>query len=269
MSVIPPGEPIAQSSMADIYAWGEGQILKLFHDWVPAYGVEHIARTSRAVHAVGLPVPAVGEVIEISGRLGLIYERVEGDTLAHSLLETPGTKPETVIQLAHIFARAHADIHSWSNVPDFDSLPQQLERVIREMDVLPPDLKEATLRVLHEIPDGDCLCHGDFHPYNVLMSSRGPVTIDWNNASIGNPLADVARSELILAGVSVSQPSHDSLIHQFSKAYLERYFELRPGSQKQLIAWRPVVAAVRLSDSISELQEWLLTQIRTGLALHE
>lgn len=72
------GEPIAVGRTAEIYEWGEGQILKLFRDWFPAHSVQNEARNARAVHAAGSPVPAVGEVIEINGRLRLIYERVEG-----------------------------------------------------------------------------------------------------------------------------------------------------------------------------------------------
>jgi aminoglycoside phosphotransferase (APT) family kinase protein len=41
----------------------------------------------------------------------------------------------------------------------------------------------------------------------VLMSSRGPIVIDWNNAHIGNPLEDVARSRLMLSGVAMTEPS--------------------------------------------------------------
>ena len=131
---------------------------------------------------------------------------------------------------------------------------------------MPAELKEAVLKAFDELPTGDCVCHADFHPYNVLMSSRGPIVIDWNNGHIGNPLEDVARSTLILSGVSASQPQFRSRIEQFSQAYLERYFELRPGDPTQLVAWRPIVAAVRLSDNVPEIQEWLLEQIRIGLA---
>jgi uncharacterized protein (TIGR02172 family) len=269
MSEISDRELIARSGYADIYAWDEGQILKLYHDWVPAYGVEHEARIGRLVHEVGLPVPAVGEIIEVNGRPGLISERIDGGTMADSLLETPEVGPETVLQLARIFAGLQVHIHTHSNVPELPSLQQQLERVIKEIDVLPPNLKEGTLEALYKMPEGDCICHGDFHPYNVLMSPHQPVVIDWNNISIGNPVADVARSALILSGAPVSNPSLRSVIDQFEKAYLERYFELRPGGQEQLAAWQPVVAAVRLSDEIPELQEWLLARVRTGLALHD
>lgn len=266
MSVMSLGEPIAGTG--NLYAWGEDQIVKLYGDDAPAGWVEHMARIDRALYAAGLPVPAAGEIIEIGGSLGLIYERVEGGPMADDLLGTLEANPNTVIQLARVFAEVHAEIHACSNIPE---LPSQrlLATVIRRIAVLPPDLKEATLKALDEMPEGDRLCHGDFHPYNVLMSPRGPIVIDWNNAHIGNPLEDVARSTLILSGFSVTHPSYRPIIDQFNHAYLERYFQLRPGDPEQLVAWQPIVAAVRLSDNIPELQEWLLEQTRTGLALQD
>ena len=52
---------------------------------------------------------------------------------------------------------------------------------------------------LHEISlDDQALVHLDLHPNNVLLSSRGPVVIDWTNARGGDPDADVAMTWLIL-----------------------------------------------------------------------
>jgi len=263
MSVMSLGEPIAGTG--NIYAWGEGQILKLYGDDAPAGWVEHIGKVERALYEAGLPVPAVGEIIEVDGHPGQVYERIEGGSMAEDLLGATEVDPDRIARLAHVFAEVHAKIHTCGNIPELSS-QRLLATVIRRIAVLPPDLKEATLKALDEMPEGDQLCHGDFHPYNVLLSSQGPIIIDWNNAHIGNPLEDVARSTLILSGVSVSQPPCQSLIGQFNQAYLERYFELRPGDQQQLVAWQPIVAAVRLSDNIPEIQEWLLEQIRIGLA---
>jgi tRNA A-37 threonylcarbamoyl transferase component Bud32 len=264
---MPLGEPIAGTG--NLYAWGEGHILKLYGEETPAGWVEHLGKVERALYKAGLPTPAVGETIEVDGCLGQVYELIEGGSMAEALLGTTEIGPDRIARLAHVFAEVHAKIHDCGSIPEVPSQRQLLPTVIRRITVLPSDLKEATLKALDGMPEGDRLCHGDFHPYNVLMSRRGPIVIDWNNAHIGNPLEDVARSTLILSGVPVSQPSYQTLIKRFSRAYLERYFELRPGDQEQLAAWRPIVAAVRLSDRVPEIQEWLLEHIRMGLGLQE
>lgn len=69
--------------------------------------------------------------------------------------------------------------------------PWQLQRQVQTL----ADLHEQ----LHRIPfDGGSLIHFDLHPDNVLLSSQGPVVIDWTNAHGGSPAADVAMTWVIL-----------------------------------------------------------------------
>ncbi|BAL91054.1 putative aminoglycoside phosphotransferase [Actinoplanes missouriensis 431] len=68
-------------------------------------------------------------------------------------------------------------------------------------------------RRLHEVPPrpggraGDRILHRDLHPDNVLMTSRGPVVIDWNNVADGPPEVDVALTAVIVAQVA-ADPEH-------------------------------------------------------------
>lgn len=266
MPARPLGKPI--DGTQNLYAWGEGHILKLYDSSVPADWVQSLGQIERALYEAGLPVPKVGALVEINGGLGQVYERIDGGSMAEALLGMARADPDTIAQLARVFAEAQARIHAYGSIPGLPAQRQLLSTVIHRIDVLPPDLKEATLKAFDQVPEGDRLCHGDFHPYNVLLSPRGPVVIDWNNAHIGNPLEDVARSALILSGLSVAQPSYRAIIDPFYQAYLERYCQLASVDPQQLVAWQPIVAAVRLSDHVPE-QEWLLEQIRTGLLPRE
>ncbi len=58
--------------------------------------------------------------------------------------------------------------------------------------------KHAIAQHAAGLPDGDQVCHGDFHPDNIMLTPAGPRVIDWNNATSGNPLADIAWTSLIL-----------------------------------------------------------------------
>jgi aminoglycoside phosphotransferase (APT) family kinase protein len=44
----------------------------------------------------------------------------------------------------------------------------------------------------------------DFHPLNVMLSSEGPMVVDWTRASRGDPLVDVAATWVLLASGEVS-----------------------------------------------------------------
>ena len=115
-----------------------------------------------------------------------------------------------------------------------------------------------------QLPDGDQLCHGDFHPANVLATPQGEVIIDWIDATRGNPLADLARSSIIAQGVAATEqttsPVEKLFVRLFHTIYLRHYFALRPGGREEYGRWLPIVAAARLSENIPEIEQWLLAQ---------
>lgn len=69
---------------------------------------------------------------------------------------------------------------------------------IRTADMLSPDMREALLKVINELPEGNLLNHGDFHLGNVLITELGMMVIDRIDSIRSNPLADVARSSLLI-----------------------------------------------------------------------
>jgi uncharacterized protein (TIGR02172 family) len=261
------GKPIALGRTAEIYAWDEGHVLKLFRDWCPAEWAKEEAEITRAIHASGLPVPAVGEVIKLNGRNGLIYERIDG----LSMLEAFKRKPWTLFRSARLFAELHVAMHAYS-LPQLPSQKQRLERKIRAAKGLSVTMQDAALLALQTMPDGDALCHGDFHPDNILVTARGPIIIDWSEATRGNPLADVARTSLLLS-LGAPPPGTPASArwlleagrHWVHKAYLKRYFQRRPDDRQPLTEWEPVIAAARLSEQIPEEEERLLALVRAGL----
>jgi hypothetical protein len=94
------------------------------------------------------------------------------------------------------------------------------------------------------------------------MTRSGPVVIDWIDATSGNPLADVARSSLLMAQAPMPRGRHrrsplDLLRGWFHAAYLSHYFRLRPWGREEIDRWLVVNAAARLSEGIPEKQELL------------
>ncbi len=72
--------PIARGRTAELYDWDAGHVLKLYYAWCPPRWVEHEAHVARVIGEAGIPAPAAGEVLELDGRCGIIYERIAGIT---------------------------------------------------------------------------------------------------------------------------------------------------------------------------------------------
>lgn len=260
MRHIPLDRPIARGRTADIFNWDDRHILKLFHNWFSREDIEYEHRIARAVHASGVKTPAVGDLVQVEGRSGLVYERVEG----RSMLEIFQQKPWRVLQLGRMLAELHAQMHTCVFEADVPPLHKKLEFKLRRADALPTALKTALTTRLLARPDGDRVCHGDFHPANVLMNGGDVTVIDWIDASRGNPLADVARTSIITLGAVASSQIPQSVLKVFVRVfhatYLKYYFRLRPGGEEEYRRWLPIVAGARLSENIPEVEKWLVLQ---------
>ncbi len=239
---------VGKGFRADVYAWGEGRVLKLFNSRAPRDRAEREYRAARAVHAAGLPAPAAYELVEVEGRRGIVFERVEGP----SLLRHVQAKPWTLFRAARQLAELHARIHRCVAPAELPSQHEWLARCLDEAADLSAADRHAARRRLDDLPGGTALCHGDFHPENVLLTGRGPVVIDWDTATRGHPLGDVACTSRLMriAVLPPWAPRHMHLLLTCSRAllhrcYLRRYFQLSAGTRQEVEAWQAPLAAAR------------------------
>lgn len=257
---IPVGYEIGLGRTAEVYPWGDGQILKLFRPDMPRELIMHEARIGRIVAEAGLAAPAVGDVIEVGGRLGIIMERVVGPSMLDNLVRRPWTLPSSARQ----FAAVHAAMHGCQR-PELPSQRDTLIRAVEYAPALPEKSRDQVLSALRRLPDGDAVCHGDYHPDNLILSPRGVIVLDWLTGTHGNSCADVARTVLLFRiavlpeGVSAAKRIMTQLLRRaFLASYLRAYRRLRLISDADIGAWLPIVAAARLHERIPAEQATLL-----------
>jgi aminoglycoside phosphotransferase (APT) family kinase protein len=251
-------KPIAQGRTAEIYLWDDRHVLKLFRDWCPPQWVDDEARIAKAICDAGVPAPAPGELLEIDGRRGLLYERIEGI----SMLEDMNARPWLIFKYARSLADLHIQINK-QTITGLRSYKNRLRWDISHSKHLETELQNRLLQKLDALPDGNNLCHGDYHPGNVLLSEHGPVVIDWVTASAGSPWLDVARTSMILSIGAKSaknqvRPIIRMVIKLYHRAYVSHYRAQVRDSENELNSWRPLIAAARLNEEIAPERETLL-----------
>jgi len=261
------GPLLGAGRTAEVFGWDATHVLKLYRAEMPRAWVESEVRTeahiAHIVLATGLPAPATGDtLVEIDGRLGIVYTRVDGP----SMLDAMAQQPEMAPALAANFGDLHAAMHGCAA----PALPTQRAALARAIDYAPALTAHQKQRVhqrLAQLTDGGTLCHGDFHPGNILLTAQGPVIIDWVTACRGNPVADVARTTLLfrIARAPVEDVTRRVAIEQvrqhFYTEYLSAYQLRRPFAPAQLDAWLPVLAAARLGEQIDGEEEPLLEMV--------
>jgi len=100
--------------------------------------------------------------------------------------------------------------NSWLPAIQFAGLKVTLAANIAASVHLDKSRKRELHDAIVDMPHGDRLCHGDFHPLNILGDTLDPVVIDWLDARRGDPVADVCRSYLLLKLHAAEMPGPTS-----------------------------------------------------------
>lgn len=254
------GEQIATGSRSRVFAYGRDAVVKVPIAGVPEGWVRFEGNYTEAVHRAGAPAPKFLGVDELNGREVGVYERISGPSMWERLAERPSEASELGLVLADLH-------HELFRVPPPLTLPAQQTRLVcKILDASvdnEPVLRPLLERVRFAKPSPVVLCHGDFHPKNILLSERGPIVVDWFDASRGSALIDIARSSLLLCsatgrvGDGFLPGASAKLLNDLEQSYVHRSLELLNASgdvvlsEHDVATWRAVSAAARIAEGIA------------------
>lgn len=246
MNVATPQPIISKGGTSDLFAWSENRVLKLLHARYPRSKADLEFEITRAIHSAGLPAPAAYDVCEVEGRFGFILERIDGI----SLLQLVERKPWKLFYAACLLAELHTQIHQHTAPTALPTQREQLTGWLARAHDFTPDQRHAAESSLAQLPQGSTLCHGDFHPGNILLSSRGPIIIDWSTATSGHPPTDVARTSVLFESATLPphSPRYMHLLLKIARqllhrTYLRRYLSLRGGTLSEITKFLPIQRA--------------------------
>lgn len=181
----PIGPKLAEGRDSEIFEHGPGRVLRLSRDGRSLAGEAEVMRHARS-H--GFPVPEVFD----AGDGFLVMERLDGPTM----MDRVGKPPFPLRSGGRLLAELHERLHQ---IP------------------APEGLRAAPM-------PGDRLLHRDLHPMNVMMTGRGPVVIDWANASAGDPSFDVADTWVLFAAASPPMSGLDRIVVPIGRRVMLRGF---------------------------------------------
>lgn len=261
-----PAQPIARGRTAEIFDVGNGRLLKLFKAGRPETSVQREYDIARHLEKAGIPAPKTYGIEHRDGRHGILFEGVIGPSMFDVLVR----KPWRFTGQARDLASLHFEIHS-KTVPGLRPYAAFLRGEIERAAKLSDDMRRRVLKLLEAMPEGAALCHSDLHPDNVILTSEGPRIIDWADAASGNPLADVARTAVLLQFGPLQEKQWWkrltvlALARLFARRYVVCYLKLAGADKAQLRRWEVISAAARLNTNIPEEHGALLQSVHRGL----
>lgn len=237
---------IASRTNKTIYKDGNYAV-KVFHEGFSKSDILNEALNNSRAEETGLLVPKIIEFTFVDGKWAIVYEFIEGKTLAALMEENPDKKDEYLNRLVDIQLEMHS-----KRSPLLTKLTDKMNRKIELTD-----LDASTRYDLHtrlaSMPKHNKLCHGDFNPSNIIITPDDKAYIlDWSHATQGNASADAARTYLLF---SLEKDG------DMAKRYMEIFCKKSDTAIQYVQSWLPIVAASQSVKGNPEEREFLLNWV--------
>lgn len=183
---------IGTGASSEVYRMDDEHVLKLY---LPEIDIELIRQEkayARTAFINGINTAVSYDIVKCGSRFGTIFELVDAKTLASAMDEQPERLKEYSIEEAKLLY----DIHH-TELGD-GTMPRTSDHYHEMADQMTEYLEEKEISLLHRlidsIPERQTFVHGDFHPRNIVAAKDGLMLIDMADATIGNPIYDMAAS---------------------------------------------------------------------------
>lgn len=248
---------------------------------LPASRLDH-ARWEQAAHRHlsrhGVEVPEIFDVVAVGDHAVQVMSVVPGDSMALCMARRPWATRRCAHAMAVLLAALH-DVPT-DGFPEHPTAPL-LERRLDVADRVPVEVQHCAESVRARLKDGPdtVVVHGDLHPQNIIIESpERCAAIDWTDAGLAAPEADLARLEtaLQLAAVGAPTPLQRRAVSLITERFPRRVRELyqaftgRTLDDGRLDAWRTahrlhdlgqLAARDHQTERIQAIRTHLLTQL--------
>lgn len=251
-------QKLASGYTADVFILDDDRVLKLYREGWEQQLVQNEYHVGTLISSYGIRAPKVYDMITCNNRNGIIFQRLRNVTMKDQLVSSPKQWRSLSIQMA----KAHSDINAISDVKcQLLSQKDAYRKLINTRSSITQQQKEKLIHRLDEKPELNQICHGDFHPINLLYEKDEWYIIDWLGALRGDPHADVAGSYLIMSIMGeeampdktlIGKKLQSYLLTKFTRQYLDEYRRLTGTKLEDILYWLPIRAATYLDVGLSD-----------------
>lgn len=219
--------------------------------------------------ALGIPTPLCGDIVEVDGRTGLIFEKVRGKV---SFARRLADHPEDVDQIAKEFAEISTKLHTTKcNTALFPSAKDKYCELVDKFNGLNEEEASKIKRFINNSGDMETCLHGDFHIGNVVTSSEHTnLFIDMGDFSFGNRYFDLGTLWFITHAKNdrhveeLFHCSHDLLL-EFYHHFVKYYFPSESEKEVDDVLSLYSALTVLLFASKGGQRDWMIDYVRDML----
>lgn len=220
----------ATSINGRIYSLNGGMMVKVFNHNITLDQVEQEIQMAQKAMACGVPTPISFSAVKCGENFGIIYEEVNGDSLASLLVKNPGN----VVSYAKKFADFLKELHETKVAPG--TLPSIKDRyrtwLSQAKNTLPQNEWGQLNALVEAMSDLDTFVHGDLSLNNVYLVDGEMLLMDMASCGYGHPTFDLQALYASLVAIEIDNPGYcrtnigvdEKTCRSFWKSFSKFYF---------------------------------------------
>ncbi|MBR1443748.1 MAG: anti-sigma factor antagonist [Firmicutes bacterium] len=183
-------EIIGQGGNGTVYRLDDDKIVKVYRPIISLEQIERERDFAKTALINGVPCVIAYDVVKCGDSFGIVFEMLKSDTLGNAMRNAPEKFDEYIEKYVALAKEMHgAKLKKGTFVNIKDVLHARVPKLAKWCS-------EEELNFLNslidEMPDGDSLIHGDFHPGNIMIQDGELVLIDMPEVTMGAKIWDIA-----------------------------------------------------------------------------
>lgn len=220
------------------------------HEGYPREAVEREFLNAKAIHDLDFAKPKAYEIVSRNSRMGIVYDKLQGESLQEWTIRT-----RDVRGCAEFMSSLHQRILI-NRATDVPSYKEFLGYCIESAFAEDSKKREDGLWLLAQLEEGDILCHGDFHPGNILISEGNAMVLDFMNVCHGPAMYDVARTVYLVQYTPVPPIAEDrEVLLQLKKMLADCYLLQMHITREMIQDYLAVILMARVGECPDE---WIM-----------
>lgn len=229
---------LGEGNTAKIYEIDESKVLKLFKENFSYESILKEYNNALAIKEMLFKKPQVLEYKKVDDCYGIVYEKICGISLLDWIIDTEDVEFSSM-HMAKLHKKILANkVNNVSNYKDY------IRNCIKDYDKTEEYYEMLTL--LDELPNSEYLCHGDYHPANILISNDEFYVIDFMNICRGPRFYDIARTVYLIE----SYRSTEKYFKRIQKLIIESYLKEMNVERCQLEKYIKVISFARNGELV-------------------
>ena len=234
---------IGAGAFGRVYRWDSERVLKVYSPEVnPLDQIEHERMVARAAFVHDIPSAIPFEVVHVGEDSGIIYELLDAQTLGEAVMANPAQVHDYAVRIAQLLRKLHSTHFGEGVLPDARGIFHRWVDIAEKSGLYRADTISELRRVVDELGTTDTFVHGDYHPANIMVMPDGELLlIDMGDASVGNPLIDLAGTFHVLR-IAACRPGGaerltgmtQELLDQLWDTFVRTYYELAEGDDARV-----------------------------------